>query len=492
MSLEESVPLIVTPAAGPARGGKLGLFLKLGYGTGQFVESLPTTLMNTFFFFYVTNVCGLSGSLTGLAMFLALAIDAVADPVVGSISDNLRTRWGRRLPAMAISLLPVAVSIALLFSIPPLGGMALFAYTLALLLTFRIALSGFIIPYMSLGAELSNDYDERSTIVAFRVIFAMLATLAASVMGFGLFLNGPKGLLDHANYLQFGWSSAGIVVGGGAIALIASLRALPRLAVTTPATGALIPRLYKEVREVFANRSFRLLFTGILVFFVGLGVVQTLSLDGSKYFWGLSVDQMKAVAISIVGGLALGLPIAFLLIGRIEKRTIVLAGLAVVCLVAAVPNLAEILGFIPPGVPLHAHILMIAGVFTGIVTTLVAIAFQSAMADAVDEHEDMFGTRREGLYFASLSFAGKAATGLGSLVSGFLLDAIHFPSQRIASGANVVIPHDVWRNLGLIVGPIGVLIAFCSIVFFWQYRLDRTEHAAIQSRLAVRRRPAGA
>ena len=491
MSLEESVPLIVTPASGPSRGEQLGLGLKIGYGAGQIVESVPTTLINMFFFFYVTNVCGLSGSLTGLAMFLALAIDAVADPVVGSISDNLQTRWGRRLPAMAVCLVPAAIAIALLFSIPALGGMALFGYTLVLLLAFRISMSGFTIPYMSVGAELSNDYDERSTIVAFRVIFAMLATLAANLMGFGLFLSGPKGLLNHANYLPFGWWSAAITVGGGVIALYATLRALPRLVAAKPASSALAPRLYKEVREVFANRSFRLLFIGILVFFVGLGVVQTLALDGSKYFWGLNTDQMKAVAISQVGGLALGLPISFLLIGRIEKRTIVLAGLAIVCLVATVPNLAEIWGFIPPGATMHAHILMIAGVFTGVVTTLVAIAFQSAMADAVDEHEDMFGTRREGLYFASLSFAGKAATGLGTLVSGFLLDAIHFPNKLIASGVDVAISHDVWRNLGLIAGPVGVLIAFCSIVFFWQYRLDRTAHAAIQGRLTIARRAVG-
>jgi GPH family glycoside/pentoside/hexuronide:cation symporter len=185
--------------------------------------------------------------------------------------------------------------------------------------------------------------------------------------------------------------------------------------------------------------------------------------------------------------LALGLPISFLLIGRVEKRTIVLTGLIVICVVAAVPNLADIAGFIPPGEVLREHILIGVSIFTGIVTTMVAIAFQSAMADAVDEHEDKFGTRREGLYFASLSFAGKAATGLGSLVSGFLLDAIHFPSQRIAAGHNVVIPHDVWRNLGLIVGPIGVFIAFCSLFFFWRYRLDRATHAGIQQRLAVKR-----
>jgi GPH family glycoside/pentoside/hexuronide:cation symporter len=485
----ESVPVAVMPAGAAApHGAKLGVVAKLGYGAGQFVESVPTTLINGFFFFYITNVCGLSGSLTGIATFLALLIDAVADPVIGSLSDNLDTRWGRRLPVMAISLLPVAITTALLYAIPNLSGWSLFGYTLVLLIAFRVSLSGFIIPYMSLGAELSDDYDERSKIVAFRVIFVMLATTAATLLGLGVFLAGPKGLLDRAAYFPFSGSSAVLVLIGGIVTLLMSLRTPPRPALTAPSTHALGPRLLREVLEVFRNRSFRLLFTGVLVFFIGLGVVQTLALDGNTYFWGLDTDQIKVVSLSAVGGMLIGLPIAFALIGRIEKRTIVLAGLLVLCIVDATPNLADIAGFIPPGASLREHILIGVGVFTGIVTTMVAIAFQSAMADAVDDHEDKFGTRREGLYFASLSFGGKAATGLGALVAGFLLDAIHFPSQQIAAGKAAVISHAVWRDLGLIVGPVGIAIALISLVFFWQYRLDRAAHAAIQLRLSEKRK----
>jgi len=484
VSAEPSYLPVEPPAANP-RGEKLSILMKAGYGAGQFVESAPGTLITTFFFYYVTNVCGLSGSLAGLAMFLALAVDAVADPVLGSVSDNLNTRWGRRIPMMVASLLPIAVASGLLFSIPSLRGWALFAYTLALLVGFRVSLSGFVIPFMGIGAEISDDYDERSVVAAFRVIFALAATLAVYMLGFGLFLSGPNGLNTRANYAPLGWAGAAVVVAGGGVALIGAFRALPRLFAGAPSEHTLLRRLVAEIAEVFRNPSFRMLFGGVLVFFVGMGVNQTLGLDGSKYFWGLSVDQIKAVALSTIGGLALGLPISFLLIGRIEKRTIVLGGIALVAGALAVPSLAEILGYIPPGAQLREHILMVTGGITGIVSTMVAIAFQSAMADAVDEHEGLFGARREGLYFASLSFASKAATGLGSLVSGVLLDAIGFPSQQIASGKAVAISHDVWWRLGLIVGPAAMLFLVGSLAFFWRYRLDRARHAA------VRRRPAG-
>jgi GPH family glycoside/pentoside/hexuronide:cation symporter len=274
----------------------------------------------------VTNVCGLSGSLAGLAMFLALAIDAVADPVIGSISDNLRSRFGRRVPVMAVSLLPIAVSIGLLFSIPRLeGGWLLFGYVLLLLVTLRVSMSGFYIPYLGLGAELSPDYDERSSVVAFRSIFGMAGTLAAFVLGFGVFLGGPKGLLDRDAYGPLGWTAGAVLLLAGALATWASWRNAPRVPVATKTGHALGRRLLEELRDTFRNRSFRLLFGGVLVFFVGYGIAQTLGLNGNKYYWGLEVAQIQTIALAMVGGMALGLPLAFGLIGRVEKRSVVVS-----------------------------------------------------------------------------------------------------------------------------------------------------------------------
>ncbi len=464
------------------RAKPLGVAFKTAYGLGQFVESVATALLNVFLFFYITTVCGLSGSLTGLALFVALAVDAVADPVVGSISDNLSTRWGRRIPPMAISLVPIAVSLGLLFSVPHLSGWALFAYVLALLTCLRVSLSGFIIPYWGLGAELSDDYDERSSIVAFRAIFGMFATLFPYVLSFA-FLGGAKGLLDRAAYAPFGWASAAALFVGGALATYASLRALPRLHGARPSGRQLWRRLLGEVAEVFRNRSFVMLFVGVLVFFVGQGVFITLGLHAYRYFWLFDGAAIKWILISSVLGLALGLPVAFVLIGRVEKRSIVLWCISAICVLESLPVLARIFGLLPSAVATQEIIVVACTVIGGAVTTLVAVAFQSAMADAVDEHETLFATRREGLYFASLSFASKAALGLGSLVSGVLFDLIAFPAADIAAGKHVVVAAAVARDLGLSYGPVAALITLASVFIFAQYRLGRAAHAAIRTAL---------
>jgi GPH family glycoside/pentoside/hexuronide:cation symporter len=249
-----------------------------------------------------------------------------------------------------------------------------------------------------------------------------------------------------------------------------------------PSEHRILRRLAGEMTEVFRNPSFRYLFVGVLVFFVGQGVWQTLGLHTGRYFWNFDTRAIQMIGISTVGGLALGLPIAFLVIGRIEKRTMVLSGIFAVCLAEMLPILAQIFGVFPQ--PVHFPVLIAAAILSGMLATLVAIAFQSSMADAADEHEARFGTRREGVYFAGLSFAGKAATGLGSLISGFLLDLIAFPSAQIASGKHVVVTPDVVRDLGLASGPAAVGITLIAMVILSRYRLDRAAHTEIRRQLA--------
>jgi GPH family glycoside/pentoside/hexuronide:cation symporter len=124
-----------------------------------------------------------------------------------------------------------------------------------------------------------------------------------------------------------------------------------------------------------------------------------------------------------------------------------------------------------------------AGAIIGTMITLVAVSFQSAMADAVDEHELLFSGRREGLYFASLSFAPRprwaGVAGLGHRAGP---DPLPQRRDRRDEGAVPIAP-DVLRNLGLAVGPGAALVIGASVLFFWRYRLDRAAHAEIVRKL---------
>ena len=93
---------------------------RLAFGVGQIAEGLKNASFNLFVLFYYNSVLGLSGSLCGLAIGIALVFDGLSDPLMGSISDNHRSRWGRRHPFMVIAALPFALAFFVLFA-PPAG-----------------------------------------------------------------------------------------------------------------------------------------------------------------------------------------------------------------------------------------------------------------------------------------------------------------------------------------------------------------------------------
>src|SRR3546814_4510219 len=98
--------------------GPLGWRLKLAYAGGQLVEGIANNSLSVFLLFYVTAVCGLPGALAGAALAAGMVVDAVMNPIIGSLTDGWRSRFGRRLPLMAASLLPLVLLFILMFALP--------------------------------------------------------------------------------------------------------------------------------------------------------------------------------------------------------------------------------------------------------------------------------------------------------------------------------------------------------------------------------------
>jgi GPH family glycoside/pentoside/hexuronide:cation symporter len=473
---------------------KLPLGLKVVYGTGQFVDSVSGTALATFLLFYLTAVCGLSGSLTGASLFVALAVDAFVDPFVGSISDNTSSRWGRRHLFMFASFPMMFVGLGMLFTVPVgLQGWSLFAYVTGMALLLRFGLSAYIVPYIALGAELSDDYLERSRVIAWRSFFSVPATIVPIVLGYTVFLGGKAGLFNRAAYVPFGWTCAAILCLFGALAAFGTLSSIPRLHKTVPSTDHPLRRLMREVPEVFRNRSFLILFVTVLIFFVAQGTAAALNLHGGKFFWKLPVSTIQLLSITSALGLLLGIPVVAILGPHVEKRTMTLWSLAYIVIFQAGMPLARIAGLLPPNGPALTTILVTNGVVIYAAVTILAISFQSMMADAADEHELLFGARREGLYFSGTTFSAKAASGIGSFLAGVALDLIHFPVDIANKGGeNIHIAAATVNDLGLVygVGP-AAMTALC-IGVNWFYRIDRHAHARIQAELVQRRALAAA
>ena len=168
---------------------------KWTYAIGNIPFSVKDAAYINFVVFYYTQVQGLSGTLTGLAMFIALLWDGISDPVVGSWSDTLRTRWGRRHPLLVAGGLPTALLFMALFAPPEgLSEMEVFAWLLGVSILLRTALTIYFIPYSAMGAELSTDYDERTVIAKARVTMAWLGGMALPAIAFLFFFQPVDGV----------------------------------------------------------------------------------------------------------------------------------------------------------------------------------------------------------------------------------------------------------------------------------------------------------
>jgi GPH family glycoside/pentoside/hexuronide:cation symporter len=466
----------------------LPLPLTIGYSAGQLLDGIVTNSLAIFLLFYVTAVCGLPGGLAGAALSVGLVVDAVMDPLIGSLSDGWRSRLGRRIPFMMLGLPLVAILFVLIFSLPTgLGEGALFAWLALLSVSLRISTSLFLLPYQALGAELSDDYSERSRIVAWRWGIGMLGALTAILLGFGVFFKGPLGLSNRAAYTPFALALALIVIAGGLLSMRCAWATRDRFHLPAQVEGSMLKRFPAEMGEVIRNRSFRILFGGALLFFVALGINLSLGLHANTYFWHLTSGQTQMVTLASFAGLLAGAPLAGPLLARLEKRSVVVIGMIGMMVAQGGPALLRLLGLLPYEAGTLAAILSAVAAIGGALMAAAAIAFGSMMADAADEHEYLFGARREGLYFAGWAFATKAANGGGILIAGLVLQLIRFPAHS-AGAADIPpsLPAHTVSALGFCYGPGAALLTGAAVLTTLLYKLDRTAHAAILAALAQR------
>ena len=158
---------------------------RLSYGAGSAAFGIKDAGLQIFLLLFYTQIIGVPAPLVGLALTVALVLDAISDPIVGYWSDNFRSKWGRRHPFMYASAIPVAVCYFLIWT-PPVGWdhQALFWYLLVMAVLVRTFLTFFETPSAALGPELTRDYDQRSALQSWRSFFGWTGGNAMTVMMF--------------------------------------------------------------------------------------------------------------------------------------------------------------------------------------------------------------------------------------------------------------------------------------------------------------------
>ncbi len=477
-----------------ARGEALGFKLKANYGVAQLGESLVNGVLGAFLLFYYSQVLGMSPGMAALGVGSAVIVDAITDPLVGSLSDRTTSRLGRRHPYMFGGAIPTAICLYLLFDPMVTSNFGLLVWMVIFVNLTRTCMTIFHIPHIAMGAELSNGYDERSSIVGYRTFFAYVGGLAAPIIGFGIFFapttEFENGQLNAAAYAPFGALVAVLL----AISVLWTawttrhvISSLPVATAEPMRLSAVIPNMVQDAIAALKSRSFRWLFLGVLVLFVIIGVDAALSVHMFTFFWEFTRIEILVLSPAFAIGALIGIVLSPMLLRKYGKKAMLQFGLLAWAFFQALPVVLRLLGWLPEnGDDLLMPILLTLKVIQGIGTVQSNIAFGSMTADSIDEQELKTGLRQEGIFFAASSFAGKAPVGIGNIIAGVGLELIDWPTGNAVRTA-ADIPPDKIVKLGLLVGP-GV--AVCALLCFWcyaQYGLTKERHAEIIATLRNRR-----
>lgn len=191
---------------------KLSLSTRMLYGSGTIAFGVKDQGFNALLMLFYNQVIGLPAAWVCSAIMIAMIADAIFDPMLGQYSDNIRTRWGRRYPFMYAAALPIATFYLLLWSPPQLSDSGTFAWLATSAILVRFAISLYEIPSTALLAEFTNDYDERTKLVAARYFFGVCGDILMTIITFGYFLkpsaSQPVGHLNASGYSAYAWAAA--------------------------------------------------------------------------------------------------------------------------------------------------------------------------------------------------------------------------------------------------------------------------------------------
>ena len=476
----------MTPSATESRR-PLDMKTKLFYGLGALSFGVKDNGFSYLLLLFYNQVVGLPATNVGLALMIALLIDACIDPVIGEVSDNLRSRWGRRHPFMYAAALPIALAYAAVWNPPHWSAPALFGYLVVCAVGVRALVSLYEVPSSALAAELTDQYDERSVLLSYRMFFAWIGGLSIQLLAFTVLLRPDAthavGQLNPAGYARYGLIAALVMFIAMLTSAIGTHHCIPMLKTPPPPRRLTVMQALAEARETLSNRSFMFLMASTLASALIIGVAASLNQYFNTYFWGLSAHQIAGLTAGVFLSAFIALFAGPRIARRLGKRTTTMALLVAAVGVGLAPILLRLAGVMPPNHTAALYAIIFAVSVIGVTFGIVSLTMGGAMiADVVEVAELKTGRRSEGLFFAASTFVNKAVSGLGVLGASILIQAI-----GLKSGADpATVPPAVLRHLALLYCPLALVLYATAFTLLFGYKITRASHQDTLQRLADR------
>tara|TARA_B100000035_G_scaffold85305_1_gene71692 strand:+ start:6259 stop:7563 length:1305 start_codon:yes stop_codon:yes gene_type:complete len=415
---------------------------------------------------FSTDVLLIAPAIMGLIFSVSRIWDAISDPLVGYLSDRTTTSLGRRRTWILFSFVPIAMGFYAVFAPPfSLSGDALSWWMAASIIGFYSAMTIFFVPHMALGAELSNDYHERSRLFGLRHAFYTFGSIL-SLATMQLLLNeefreGGDVRAMAEEYALYAVVAMSVLV----LYAVVYLRERPEF------QGRLSSSPTSAFRDVWQNPHARLLVIVTFIENVGSSAIAVLTLYVTQYVVGAPLWAPFIILAYMLPSTA-SVPMWLPLSRRFGKIKVWIVGMALYGLSFGG------MFFLPflDTVDARLTLIIVMAAFAGLAAGCGGTIGPSVQGDVIDYDEYKTGERKEGSYFAVWNFTYKSALGFMLLLTGFVLEASGFvPNQPQTMTVQI--------SMVTLYGALPLLCYVIGAVLFSRFKLTEQEYAVIRAEL---------
>lgn len=448
-----------------------------GYGAGNFGYGLIFQIIATYFVFYATAVLGLSGALVGTIVGLGVIWDAVSDPIMGYISDGTQNkRFGRRHLYLWVGGIVIALSNLLVWNLH--FGLPHWLQVGLMVLALMFVKTGMTIygtPYTALGAELSDDHEQRLKLQSVKMVFFMLGIAFAAAGCMLLFFRPtaayPVGQLNPLSYRYMSVVTTALMLCSMLAVIQTTKHAIPAL---SAAAAKQPPKRFGDffhaMKSAFAHGDLRAIVFGYLFTNLASALLSTIGLHVYTYTFRMGNTEIALIAGAQLFVAIVSQPFWIKLNHYWDKAKAIRLGLALsiaafvyfLLCVAMRTITAEHLWVLLP-------FMLLGGIGSGGLVTLP----QAMVADTVDANALKTGRREEGVYYGTMTLTYKLSQSIAIFLIGYLLDWIGFNADLA-----VQTPFTL-TALGVVMGAGSLLALVAAFVSYRHYQLNRQKMAAI-------------
>ena len=464
----------------------VSIFRLFGYAVGEGAVSITVNGISNFAMLFYTQVLGLGATYAGIALSVTVLWDAITDPVMGHITDNTRSRFGRRHPFMLWGGLALALSFFMLWVLPGRfsTAQAIFWSVLVINLIVHTAVTVFVVPYTALGFEICSEYVDRSRLQGIRYFLNQVTNLVFGAFAWTMFFrdgvadDGSRidGTLIYGNYLTMGIVLSAVTFVMILLCIFATRTYAAdnrRQHVEGNSVKAFLADIANIARDRLAWYVFG--FFGI----AQLAMLLTSQMQMFTYVHYMELSDTQKTGVHGAGMLAFAIGSICLsrIVRRFDKKVTGYIGMAISSFGSLALFVVFTGGLVDPllRIEFAGRMLPLAAILFGIFQgrwwggcgILLPLAI-SMIADVSEINQKRTGLLKNGSYSAAFSFFLKAATSFGLLITGWLVSRAGIVSGAEAQTAEAA------RNVAVMTFLSGPLIVFFSFLILRKYPVDKT------------------